>query len=132
MTTYTLKAAKEVSLRFRDKSPFDTGYHFLAVIDGKIKTLAELRIYHSTSYNTYYAALWIHGDEWRTGAGKASGYGYDKSSAAAYAATCCAGIIPATHFDGCGMAYACEQLKAIIAEYFSLSNDAITVIDSHA
>lgn len=129
-TTYTETEVKKVSLHFRDWAQFDREYHFLSVVDGKIKTLADLRIYHSSTYHTYYAALWIHGDRWRTGGGKADGYGYDLASTAAYNATCCAGIKPTVEFDGRGMEYACEQLKAIIAEYFDVDN--IDVIYSHA
>lgn len=63
-------------------------------LGGKLRNVCEARFYmgRANSASTVYCSLWVHGDNYTSGHGKASGYGYHKSSAALASAINSAGI----------------------------------------
>ena len=73
------KTAKEI---FNGKHRKDTLYEAYRVIDSDFKTVVDCRVYGSGS--TAYACLWVFGkgEFYAKGSGKASGWGYHKTSAA--------------------------------------------------
>lgn len=68
----------------------------VAYKDGKMIPIIDLRYYmgRSKTASTVYASIWVYNKgTYTSGHGKASGYGYDKKSAAAAAAIKDAGIV---------------------------------------
>lgn len=69
-------------------------YCVVGKINGKLAVIAEARMHmgRSASASTVYCALWVHGDAYTSGRGKAGGGGYHKESAALQDAIDSAGI----------------------------------------
>ena len=60
----------------------------------ELAPIVEARFYmgRARSASTVYCSLWVHGDEYCAGHGKAGGYGYHKESAALQSAISSAGV----------------------------------------
>ena len=105
---------------------------FLDKPDTGLRVICEARFYmarRSDGASPIYCSLWVHGALYCSGAGKASGYGYHKQSAALQAAIDSAGIkltgdnysskpedetdTRAARIDGCGDRAMEEALQAI-------------------
>lgn len=72
-----------------------------------IIVVVDARIWmgRSRSSSVAYASIWVHpkgGNDYRSGAGKAGGYGYHRASAALQEAIASAGITLAVPIDGAG------------------------------
>lgn len=68
---------------------------FLNKPESGLRTICEARFYmarRSDGASPVYCSLWVHGELYCSGRGKASGYGYHKQSAALQAAIDSAGI----------------------------------------
>lgn len=92
------------------------GYKAVTFDGEKIIELVDLRI--GVTASTAYACVWFNGEKkWAYGSGKASGYGYDKGSAAAESAFRSAGMIT-SDFGGTG----CNR-EAVQAAGEYLNND---------
>jgi hypothetical protein len=97
-----------------------------------LRVICEARFYmarRSDGASPVYCSLWVHGAVYCSGAGKASGYGYHKESAALQAAIESAGIrltgdnytrkiedekdIRSARIDGCGSRAMEEAMQAI-------------------
>lgn len=79
-----------------DKERVDT-MRVVGRLSGKdeLSTVVEARFYmarRSDGASPVYCSLWVHGNQYTSGYGKASGYGYHKSSAALQDAIDSAGI----------------------------------------
>lgn len=91
------------------------GFKAIAIDGEKLVELVDLRI--GATASTAYACVWFKGaDKWAYGSGKASGYGYDKGSAAVESAFRAAGMVT-SGFGGTG----CNQ-EAVQAAGEYLSN----------
>lgn len=90
-------------------------WHLLAIVDGEIRTLADVRCWmaRSRNANTVYASIWVHGPNHRGGHGKAGGYGYCRTSAAVDAAFASAGIKVGYPFHGAGQSEIERALRAL-------------------
>lgn len=77
----------------REKETICT-YKVACLKSGKITVAVEARMYmgRSSSASTVYCSLWVNGDLYCSGSGKAGGYGYHKESAALAGAINSAGI----------------------------------------
>jgi hypothetical protein len=96
-----------------DKETVET-YNVLAISDNAIKSYVTAHIYvsRSTGYSgTVYSSIWVANHT--NGHGRATGYGYHKSSAALSAAIDSAGILLDGNVDGAGVSAMTEALKAI-------------------
>ena len=101
-------------------------------IAGQLRRVVEARYYmgRSRTASTVYCTLWVHGEQYCSGTGKAGGYGYHKESAALASAIRSAGIQlygsnyadwhdvkpdfkKLAHIGGCGTSSAETALKAI-------------------
>lgn len=62
---------------------------------GELCAIVEARFYmgRSSSASTVYCSLWVNGERYCSGTGKAGGYGYHKESAALAQAITSAGIL---------------------------------------
>lgn len=69
-------------------------YTVVGKIDGRMSIVAKACMYmgRSNSASTVYCSLWVYGDKYTSGKGKAGGYGYHKESAALQEAIASAGI----------------------------------------
>ena len=100
--------------------------------DKGLQTVCEARFYmarRSDGASPVYCSLWVSGNQWTSGHGRASGYGYHKESAALQSAIDSAGIkitgdnyreLPSdatsdamARIDGCGDSAACAAMRAI-------------------
>lgn len=93
------------------------------VVTNTLKELITVRCYMGRSANvsTVYASIWVHGDIYTSGMGKAGGGGYHKTSAAIGNAIESAGIALDQDIWGVGEGAIHEALKAI-AEALGFSN----------
>lgn len=94
------------------------------------RNIAEARLYWSGSFETAYCCLWVHGDTWTAGSGKAGGYGYHKESAAMAEAIRNAGFKLDSDIDGRGL----EAMKdALTAIAHTIAGDSVPVqiINTH-
>lgn len=94
------------------------GYNGSLLVVGNKKgqvceTIAEARFYWSSSFETCYCCLWVHGDNYTAGSGKAGGYGYHKESAALAEAIKAAGIKLDRDISGRGSEAMREAMEAI-------------------
>lgn len=99
-----------------------------AVIENKIMTLAELRIYSGDGAKVT-ACFWANHDS-RSGSGWASGYGYCKLSSAAHEAIVNAGIDLSEPIGGRGVSAIYDAMEAI-ARMYAGENAIINVIRTH-
>lgn len=102
----------------------------LAVVDGKIKTAVNLRVYGTQARNT--ACLWVHNEGWTTsgsGSGSAGGYGYHRPSAAVAEAFEKAGIELSVDINGRGDT-AVQDAVLALTEYL-YPNTIVEVIKAH-
>jgi hypothetical protein len=103
-----------------------SSYQVIGKRNGTLSSIVEARFYmgRSSSASVVYCSLWVQGDNYCSGTGKAGGYGYHKESAALASAINSAGIAlfgsnysywgeekpdfkkPA-HIGGCG----CESMR---------------------
>lgn len=69
-------------------------YSVVGKMGGVLRVVAEARFYmgRSSSASVVYCSLWVHGEHYCSGSGKAGGYGYHKESAALAEAIRSAGI----------------------------------------
>lgn len=87
----------------RKEKNFMEEYIGLAVVNGKIKTVVNLRTYGTQARNT--VCLWFHNEGWTisgSGSGSAGGYGYHRPSAAASEAFKKAGVELSVDINGRG------------------------------
>ena len=128
------KAQKVVAIKAQDNGrQFDKPLHstFTAIVRAPAsydKTgLAEaitLRVYHSPRGSSFYACVWIHVTDKRTGAkfhtsgrGSAGGYGYCKLSAACADALASAGVKLSQSIAGVGERAVEDALRAICKHF---------------
>lgn len=83
--------------------------------NGKLINLITVRCYmgRSSSASVVYATVWVHGDHYTSGTGKAAGYGYHKQSAAIGDAIENAGIEMSESINARGDSAITEALEAI-------------------
>lgn len=99
----------------QEKNGLHHGYKAVAIKDGKMIDLVDLRIAY-TSGGTPYACIWLHSPTthmWSHGSGTASGYGYHKASAAVDTAISNAGVRLSESINGRGDAAIREAVDAI-------------------
>lgn len=125
MATYTATlpdTPKQNAKNYGDQKETVSTYKAVGIYNGKIACLCEARFYmarRSDGASPVYCALWVHGDRYTSGRGKASGYGYHKQSAALQDALTSAGISlwkdPSTYayIHGCGFSAMEDALRAI-------------------
>lgn len=108
------------TIREREEKNIQHGYKAIGISkDGKLWELVDLRIGQTAT--TAYACVWLHVAGYGTyahGSGKAGGYGYHRSSAAAESAFRSAGMIFNQSFSGCGDTMTREAVQAA-GEYLS-------------
>lgn len=108
------------TIREREERNIRHGYKAICISeDGKLWELVDLRIGQTDT--TAYACVWLHVAGYGTyahGSGKAGGYGYHRSSAAAESAFCSAGMTFNVSFGGCGDSMTREAVQAA-GEYLS-------------
>lgn len=106
------------------------------------ETIIDCRVYmarHSDGASPQYCNIWINDTRSSTntahryarGVGKASGYGYDKSSAAISAAIDDAGITLSKRIDGVGESASFEAICAI-AEALGYADDEYSIVRAWA
>ena len=103
-----------VTIREREENNIKRGYKAICISeDGKLRELVDLRIGQTAS--TAYACVWLHVAGYGTyayGSGKAGGYGYHRSSAAAEDAFRSAGMMFNQSFGGGGDSMTREAVQA--------------------
>lgn len=121
-TVKSFEAHKKINATIREREERNIRHGYKAICiseDGKLQELVDLRIGQTDA--TAYACVWLHVAGYGTyayGSGKAGGYGYHKSSAAAEAAFRSAGMIFNQSFSGCGDSMTHEAVQAA-GEYLS-------------
>lgn len=102
------------TIREREEKNIQHGYKAICISeDGKLQEVVDLRIGQTSS--TAYACVWLHVAGYGThacGSGKAGGYGYHRSSAAAESAFRSAGMTFDVSFGECGDSMMREAVKA--------------------
>ena len=81
--------------KYRKEDHFRKAHCVFAETSKGVKPVIELRTYNRKDSGTWYASVWVLNENGHTkaaGGGKASGYGYDKPSAAATEALANAGV----------------------------------------
>lgn len=91
----------------RKEKHFDGSYMVVDMTNGNVKI--DLRLYSTNSTN--YACVWFGNGEMANGSGKAGGYGYNRESAAAFAAFYSAGVF-ISDFAGTGKIVEALELVA--------------------
>jgi len=113
----------------RNKEMIDS-YNVIARTATGLADVITLRLYmgRASSSSVVYACLWVHGrnDFYLSGKGKAGGYGYCKSSAAAGNAIKSAGIVLSEDVNGRGMG-AVEAALELIAKKAGYSGKLLIV-----
>lgn len=116
-----------VTIRKREEKNIQHGYKAICISeDGKLCELVDLRIGNTDA--TAYTCVWINDTDHKTyayGSGKASGYGYHRTSAAAESAFLSAGMSFNQSFGGCGDTMMREAVQAA-GEY--LANGATVYV----
>ena len=117
------------TIREREERNIRHGYKAICISeDGKLRELVDLRIGQTDA--TAYACVWLHVAGYGTyahGSGKAGGYGYHRSSAAAESAFWSAGMTFNVSFGGCGDSMTREAVQAA-GEYLS-DGDPVYVVE---
>lgn len=110
-----------------------SSYTVVGKRNGSLSAIVEARFYmgRSRSASVVYCSLWVQGENYCSGSGKAGGYGYHKESAALQSAISSAGITlfgsnysyfdkdekpnfkKRAHIGGCGCGSMATALKAI-------------------
>lgn len=94
------KEAMNAYIRNQEAKHIYKGFKAVTFNGEKMIELVDLRI--GATASTVYACVWFNGrKKWACGSGKASGYGYDKGSAATEAAFLAAGMTT-SNFGGTG------------------------------
>lgn len=100
-----------------DKNYVGTYYLIKNISETRQLAVAEARFYETPA--TTYCSVWVRQNFEGTmtchGVGKASGYGYDRQSAALQSAMEDAGVefnLPEDRFDSAGMSYALDVLQS--------------------
>lgn len=115
-TVKTFNAQQNINatIREREEKNIQHGYKAIYISeDGKMRELVDLRIGQTDT--TAYACVWLHVAGYGTyacGSGKAGGYGYHRSSAAAEGAFRSAGMTFNQSFGGCGDSMMREAVQA--------------------
>ena len=123
--TFEPKQNMNKTIRDREEKHIYKGYKAICIDGGKIQTLVDVRI--GATNGAHYACIWLDGSEWAYGSGKASGYGYDRASAAVERAFHAAGIKFDKAFGGCGSTMTEEAIKAA-GEYLS-NGKTVYIVD---
>ena len=100
---FTPREDIKASDRDRTAKHIRKGFKAVCAADGRLYELVDLRIGQTDT--TAYACVWLHrysGGAYAYGSGRAGGYGYDRSSAAAEAAFRAAGVTMTEGFGGAG------------------------------
>lgn len=112
--TFDAQTNMNMTIREREENNIKRGFKAICISeDGKIQELVDLRIGQTDT--TAYACVWLKTSGCGTyahGSGKASGYGYHRSSAAAEEAFYSAGMIFNQSFGGCGDSMTREAVQA--------------------
>ena len=125
ITLKSFEPQENMNAYIRDQEAKHLCKGFKAVtFDGeKMVELVDLRIGATTS--TAYACVWFNdGKKWACGSGKASGYGYDKGSAAAESAFYAAGMVTSA-FGGTG----CNREAAQAAGKYLSNGKPVFVVE---
>lgn len=104
----------KASDRDRTAKHIRKGFKAVCAADGRLYDLVDLRIGQTDM--TAYACVWAHrfsGGDWAYGSGRAGGYGYDRTSAAAEAAFRAAGVTMSEGFGGAGDSMTREAVLAL-------------------
>ena len=121
------------AINYSGKKERISSYVVVGKRNGTLSSVVEARFYmgRSRGASVVYCSLWVQGDNYCSGTGKAGGYGYHKESAALASAITNAGITlfgsNYSHWDndakpdfkkrayigGCGASSMGEALKAI-------------------
>lgn len=121
-----------VSMKFRDSAHFCREFTGLVIDGGKIRGLGCIRTYVSGRGVTNYAAVWIYSEEDnRIGAGKASGYGYNREGAAVDNALESAGIYGA-YAESTGIYEAARTVFTVIAEMRGFDPASLYINEANA
>ena len=108
----TIKPTDSGLRQYRKENNFLEEFAVIAVRNGKIENPVTLRIYGTQRMN--YACVWYNnGEIYGHGGGSAGGYGYHRTSAAAYWAMVKAGIELSEPIDGRGESAINQALTAI-------------------
>ncbi|WNH52414.1 hypothetical protein [Stenotrophomonas oahuensis] len=113
--TFSAKAI-EAGTNYGDKKELTDVLHLVGLVDGQLRNVVTVRCYmgRSKSAMAVYATVWIHApDNYRSGSGTASGWGYCKRSAAIAYALQNAGVTLRDPIDGHGMTAVREALNAV-------------------
>jgi hypothetical protein len=121
------------AINYGGKKERISSYQVIGKRNGKLSSIVEARFYmgRSSGASVVYCSLWVQGDNYCSGTGKAGGYGYHKESAALASAISSAGVSlfgsnystwdndakpdfkKTAHIGGCGSSSMATALKAI-------------------
>lgn len=104
--------------------------HEYSAINTALEKIVSLRIYATNS--THYACIWVHGDKYTSGGGKAGGYGYHRASQAAMIAIDNAGIQLSEQIGGRGESAIRDAVLAIAKAASNNKRRKIAVFEAHA
>lgn len=130
---FNTPSANFPSMAFRDSARFIDEYAAFAIAAGVIRPLGCIRCYVSQRGGTNYAALWVSGAALcRVGAGKASGWGYNRAGAAVDAAIANAGIKGAPRAEAEGAEVAALEIFKAAAEARGMNPDSVYIHHANA
>lgn len=98
------------TIRDREEKYLYKGYKAVCIDGDKMRTLVDVRIGATSS--AHYTCVWLAGNEYSYGSGKAGSYGYDRASAAIENAFRAAGMQFNETFSGCGSTMTEEAIRA--------------------
>lgn len=128
--SFTPREDIKASDRDRTAKHIRKGFKAVCAVDGRLYELVDLRI--GSTDSTAYACVWMHrfsGGDWAYGSGRAGGYGYDRSSAAAEAAFRAAGVTMSEGFGGAGDSMTREAVLALGRYLAPGLEDAVHVVE---
>lgn len=100
----------------RKEDNFMMGYKIVGIDETNLLTLVDCRIYGTRAANT--CCVWVSGEEYTQGSGKAGGGGYDRASAAVAEAVKGAGYELSEDISGVGDSAVERALLAIGKEIY--------------
>jgi hypothetical protein len=131
MQVKSLNAKNAINAKAHRKEKNFMGEHIgLAVVDGEIKIVVNLRIYGTQARNT--VCLWFHNEGWTisgSGSGSAGGYGYHRPSAAAEEAFKASGVELSQDINSRGDTAVRDAVLALTKHLYP--GCAVEVIASH-
>ena len=126
MKVLSINPTDAINTIHRKEKHFYKSFKLIAFKDGEFKEHVTLRFYGTQSRT--YCVVWVNNDGvYMSGSAFAGGYGYDRSSAAAFRALQHAGIEYDTNWGGTGQT---EQAINAIAEHFGFTHYYVS--ESHA